>query len=466
MQLNLNEVIRIAQGETPTAVLAETRLTNNYWIYQSFLAEDKPNIALNATLPDLNRSIEAITLPDGSDIFQDRALMSNTIGVSISQNVPLTGGTVFASTGLQRIDIFATDANPKSKNYLTSPFVIGFNQPLFSFNPMRWQKEIAPLRYQYAEKAYVEDMEKIAFDATQLFFSVLNNQLNVAAAQIERSNADTLYKLAVNRFNVGRIAETEMLQIELSLRNAEAALEKHNLNLQFTTEQLRDFLNIQENVIFNLTAPETLLDMAIDEEEILNIAKETRSEYLDYRIRTLEAEQEVDREEKNAGLNMNLFGRFGLSQTAPTLSDAYKNLLDQEILTVGIDVPLADWGKARSRREIARSNLELTRLNVEQEQYSLERSIQLSLQQFALLKKQVELSQTAYAIAQKSNQITRERYLIGKIGITELNLAIRDEESARSSYINALRDYWVAYYDLRRITLYDFERGEVLTKEE
>jgi outer membrane protein len=39
-------------------------------------------------------------------------------------------------------------------------------------------------------------------------------------------------------------------------------------------------------------------------------------------------------------------------------------------------------------------------------------------------------------------------------------LAQQEKDEARGRFVLALRGYWQAYYRLRRVTLYDFERGE------
>jgi outer membrane protein TolC len=53
--------------------------------------------------------------------------------------------------------------------------------------------------------------------------------------------------------------------------------------------------------------------------------------------------------------------------------------------------------------------------------------------------------------------VARNRYLIGRIDITNLLIAQNERDSARRSYIQALRNYWLGVYNLRRLTLYDFE---------
>src|SRR5678816_504444 len=83
-QLTLDEVVALAQSDAPDALLASTQWKKNYWMYRSFLADFKPQIVLGASsLPDYNRSIEPIIQDDGSQIYQQRALMENSIGLSL-----------------------------------------------------------------------------------------------------------------------------------------------------------------------------------------------------------------------------------------------------------------------------------------------------------------------------------------------------------------------------------------------
>ncbi len=39
-----------------------------------------------------------------------------------------------------------------------------------------------------------------------------------------------------------------------------------------------------------------------------------------------------------------------------------------------------------------------------------------------------------------------------------------EKDSALIGYVNTLRDYWVSYFRLRRLTLFDFEKKERLIK--
>jgi len=307
-------------------------------------------------------------------------------------------------------------------------------------------------------------MEAVASDAARLFFDIYLAQLNLQAAEMDKSNADTLYAISAGRFEVGRIAETEVLQIELSAMRANADLAAAQLNLQTATEALRNFLGLKDAVIFDLVPPTNIPDFLIDVDNALNLARNNRSETIEFQRRLMQAEQDVAQAKGESGLNVNLFGSFGLSQTGKTLGESLSNPNDQEQISVGVQMPIADWGKAKSRMKIAESNRVLEQQIIAQERISFEREIILKVQQFDLVRKQVALAVKAYEVAQKRQDITRKRYRIGKLDVSDLNLAIREQDESRQSYMSALRSFWLAYYELRQLTLYDFENDKPLFK--
>ena len=464
LKLGLTDVIAIAQSDAPDVLLAKTRLTTDYWSYQSFLANFKPQIDLGVTPIDIQRTISRFLNPDGTQVFLPQAGVNSSFDVSLRQDIAKTGGSIFAGTGLSYLYNFKNGATPSFKNYYATPIYIGFNQPLFGFNEMKWNKRIQPLEYDQSTREYAEQMEQVATEATELFFDVFNAQINLRTSEIDKANADTLYEISKGRFSVGRIAETDLLQIELSVRNAEASLAQAMLGNQKATEQLRNFLGIKDVVQFELFPPDKLPEMYVDSNRALEEAKKNRSQSVELQRRLLQAEMNIERADKEAGINANLTGLIGLNNSADGFSDAYKNPLDREEIALRLQVPLADWGKAKARRKIAESNREFITMDVEQTRINFEREILLHVQQFDMVKDQVNLAYRAYEIAQRREEITRKRYMIGKIEVIDLNLAIREKDEGLRSYMTALRGYWTSYYRLRSLTLFDFENNQSLVR--
>jgi outer membrane protein TolC len=365
-------------------------------------------------------------------------------------------------SGLSRLDLFATDGIPATTSYLSNPVRLGFVQPLFQFNGMKWRKKIEPLQYRENEKIYSEQMEAVAQRAASLFFDLLVSQLNAQAAIQDKANADTLLVLSRGRYEVGKIAETDLLQVELNAMQAETRLAEAQLNMQTNTEQLRDFLNLQGQIDFDLVPPYGLPEVMIDEEAALAYAMSNRSAVVAFNRRMMEAEREVERSRGETGIRASLIGQFGLTQTGSQFDDIYRDLIDQEVFTFSITAPIADWGKSKARRAVAMSNLELEQRQVDQERENFRRVVILRAQQFALIHRNAQIADRYLEAARKRYEITYQRYLIGKISVTDLNLALADQESARRGYLQSVRDFWMALYELRGLTLYDFAAGRTL----
>jgi len=180
-------------------------------------------VKLDATLPNFNRTIDPITQSDGSETYRERTLARYSTNLSLTQRIGLTGGEVFLSSGLQRLDNYFTDTT--TRQFLSTPVNIGFRQPIFGHNPYKWDKQIEPIRYEESKRKYLEDTELIAITAVNHFFNLLMAQIEREIQRKNKANYDTLYNIAKGRFVLGRIAENELLQLELNLLRADAAVE-------------------------------------------------------------------------------------------------------------------------------------------------------------------------------------------------------------------------------------------------
>ncbi len=461
ISLDLADAVQIAKGESPTSQLADARLKNSYWRFKAFQANYKPQMFLDATLPSINRTISQIVDPEtGQQNFLPISFMTNRMFLSLQQNIPLTGGQVYLSSGLQRTDNFGV---LNGQAWYSTPVVIGINQPLFAFNSMKWERKVEPLRYQEAKLDNIEAREQSALEAVGSFFDVYIAQIELEAALVDKANADTLFILSKGRYEVGKIAENELLQIELSAMNADTRRAQAELNLQTSTEELRRTLNYNQKVSFKLNIPDTLPVVLIDPDKALSEAIKNRRISVEHDRRLLEAERDMMEAKVGNGISATLNGSFGLQQTAATFSGAYQNPIDQEQISLGIQIPLADWGKNRSQKEIARTNMELVQLTIKQERVAFEQGILIKVQQFDMIRRRTEIAERSFDIAQRSYDLALKRYRIGKIGITELNQALSGMQEARTVFYQALRNYWYAFYEMRRITLYDFIENQAIT---
>lgn len=453
---SLDDIIAAAQEGSPDALVAQSRLVNSKWQNVAFYAGFKPQLRLNATLPDLNRQIDAINLPDGSVNFLNRSFMNSRVGISLFQVIRKTGGTVSIGSSLNRLDLFETNSQSYSRSYLSNPISLSFDQPLFQFNAYQWDRKENDLRYQSLQKQYTEQREMVAFQSVNNFFRLYVTKIELVNAKANLEYLDSLNTIAEGRYSVGRISETEMLQVKLGAKNASARVSSLELDVQMQTEELRDFLGISEEVSFDLVPPSDPPLYAIDKQQALDEANRNRSRTIEFRRRLLAAERDVEQARKSSGPNISLEGSLGLTQTSSGLSESYQNLLDQESIRLTLSVPIADWGLRKAQREIAKSNLELEQLQVSLDQNNFDREITVNINQLELKRKQLKLEKEALEVATLRLDIAKKRYQIGKTDVLDLNVAIQEHRSAIQQYYNALWSVWSAHYQIRNLTLYDF----------
>ena len=461
LELTLEETIEQARQQSPDAQNARHSFRSAYWNYKYYCANYLPTLKLTSN-PYLDRAINKVTQSDGNVKFIEQNLLSTDLTLSLTQNVPWTGGTFFIETAAQRLDLFSSD----TYSWQTSPVNIGYSQSLFGYNSLKWDRRIEPIRYREAKKTYVETLELVAANATEKFFNLAKAQSNYEIASTNYANADTLYTYAQGRYNIGTITENEMLQLELNKLTEETNRMNAHIEVENCMQELRSYLGIQEDILIKVDVSDHVPNLHIDLSTALITARQNSPDILDMQRRKLESESRVASARANAGLKADLYLRFGLTQTGNKLKDAYHNPLDQQYVTLGISLPILDWGRGKGQVRVARSNRDLTYTQVEQDKTDFELNVRKLVKQFNLQSQRVHIAARTDETAQRRADVARRLYILGKSTVLDLNASISEKDAARRNYITALYNYWSLYYTLRSITLYDFEVDAPLTETE
>jgi outer membrane protein TolC len=170
------------------------------------------------------------------------------------------------------------------------------------------------------------------------------------------------------------------------------------------------------------------------------------------------ADQAYEQAVRNTGFNANLRASFGLNQTSADFSELYQDPDNRQFFTVGFEIPIFNWGQNLAEVRSARNQQRATANNIEYERLQFELNVRSTVREFPQLRDQVDIAEISDEIATRRYDVAKNRYLIGRIDVTDLFIAQNQKDSARRAFIQALRDYWTGYYNLRRLTLYDFEQ--------
>ena len=456
---DLKEIVSLARNRSIWALQASVRKENRYWQYRVFKSNYNPQLSLDGVFPSWTRRFDEVRQPDGSYDFRLVNQNNSNVNLRLEQSLAVTGTRFMLTSGVNRFDNFETD----EKIYSGAPVAIGLEQPLFFFNDLKWDKRIEPLRFEESKREFIEDLENISLIATNRFFDLLLAQISLEIAQKNLANNDTIYKIGQGRYNLGRIAENELLDLELNVMNSRQQVAQALVDLETSGLRLKTFVGITYIDNVTLELPAFIPNFNVNENAAINIARKNRPDAVGFVRRQLEAERDVAQARGETGLNAMLEAGYGLSGYSTTgLPDMYTNTVNGTQVRIGFQIPIVDWGRQKSRVKTAEASLKLEEYTIQLEEINFDEEIFTQVKQFKMLIDQVAISQKADEIADKRYEIAKNRYLIGKISITDLNLALRDKDDAKRAYIQSLRSFWAAYYNLRLLTLYDFEENVTL----
>lgn len=461
LEYSLEDIVTRAKNQSPAALRAETRRENRFWQYRFFRSNYNPQLRLSGTLPSYSQAFNNVVQPDGTIEFREVRQNFMDLQLGLEQVIAPTGGRISVNSSTNKFDNYlATGSTPQTR-WSGVPVNVRLDQPIFAFNPLKWDRKIEPLRYEESKREYVEEMEEISRFVTLLFFDYLDAQVNLDIANINLKNTEDILKIERGRYNIGTTYEDKLLQVELQVLQARQLLAQARLDMEANSLRLKSYVGLNDATNLVLIPPSTIPDFVVPVEEAIERAFQNRSQALGFERRKLEADANLA-QARGQRFNMNLGASYGYNNAALTLGDIYNNPNTQALVNLNVSVPVLDWGRNKARMGQAEANKNLIEYTVEQDIINFEQEIFTKVRNFIMLKDRMEITKLSDEVAEKRYEISLNRYQNGNVTITDLNIAQQEKDSNRRAYIQSLRDYWTAYYELRGLTLYDFQNNQLL----
>ncbi len=463
ISLDLWNSIKLASDSSLQAFRSKNLYMVSYWEYRSFKAGRLPSLTLQATPIQYRRDFtRRYDSESNIDVYRQQQSLYTSGNLSISQNFDLTGGTFFIDSELGYMRNFG--ANSYSQ-FSTIPIRIGYSQSLFGFNSFKWEKKIEPLKYEKAQKQYLYNREEIAETTIQYFFDLAMAQMQFDLAKENVASSDTLYAIGQERHKIASISQSDLLTLKLDAVNARNTYQNAEIGLKRAMFSFVSFLNMDKETQVDLSLPMKPQQMEISADMALRYARQNNPDFMGYKQELWEAEREVDRTKKSSTFEASISASVGFNQVADNFSDAYRRPLQQDVVSIGLTIPILDWGVRKGRANMARNNLNITKISLQQKELSLEQDVIMTVNDFNIQQNLISSAQEALELASMAYSVTKERFIIGKADLNSLTLALNRKNTAQQNYISSLRDYWLSYYKLRKLTLFDFVQQETLTEQ-
>lgn len=431
---------------------------SDYWAWRSYQASRLPSLSLRGEIGNYNRYLNLLQKPEtGEMVYASSYNLQNSVGLLARQNITASGGSLSLFSDLSRIDQFGI--NP-GKTWYAQPITISYSQPLFSYNHFKWDKLISPKEYEKAKRLYLEAMEDVTIIAVSCYFNVLLSK-HVYDASIDHfSNTTKMLGIARERLSLGTVTRDEYLQLELRHLNDSISINENLVLLREAQMQLNSLVGFDESHIIEPILNDYLPDVWMDYDFVLRKSSENSSFNLENSINILNAESAIDKAKADRGITMEISARFGLTNSNNSISQTYGSLLDQEIVGLSFSIPIFDWGLGKGKVKKAEAAADVIRAQVAQAENDKRISLFTAVGQFNNQRRQCDVSRRAADIAEERYSLVMEKFRNGKATVTELNTARDEDDEATKKYIMDISGFWTYYYTLRKLTLYDFIKGE------
>ena len=422
----------------------------------AFSARLLPQVSLAGNLPIYSRTIVPVTQPDGTTLFLPVRQTTSDLAMVVTQRVPFTGAQLTMSSTLNQVKRTGTGV---PETWSSTPFNFSISQPIMRSNTIGWEREVNGLQADVAERQYREAREDIALQTSNAFFDYYAAQVSLRNATLNAATNDTLFRLNQGRFEVGKIGENDLLQSELALLRAQASADAARLEHDRALAALRLVLNVPLETPIEITVTSTVPEFAIDTTVATTQAMRNVSSVRAVDLQDATARRSLSEARYNALPGASLQASYGYNATGIAMNDVYRDLQQAQRFQLNVQMPVFGWGARSADVQAARADLRrveavggVTREQARQDAHFAALNVSLARRQLAIAAK-------ADTVAQKRFEVAYNRYVIGRINVDQLYLAQNEKDQALLAYVQSLRGYWQAHYRLRRVTLYDFEKG-------
>ncbi|MCM1451914.1 MAG: TolC family protein [Clostridium sp.] len=463
LTLTLEKTIELANDSSLTAFRYRNMYLASYWQYVSYKADRLPSLSLSLNPVSYNRYMtQRYDSEQNIDVFRQQQMYSASAGLQVQQNFDLLGGTFYLDTDLEYMRNFGANTYTQ---FSSVPVRLGYRQSLLSFNAFKWERKIEPLRYEKAKKELIYNMESVSELAVTHFFSLALAQAEYKLALENVASCDTLYTIGKRRYKIASISQADLLTLELDRVNARNTLENSRIALKRAMFSLASFLGLDKNTEIEVRMPSRPISVKIPADIALEYAKANNPTLLGHRQAILEGERDLSRYVTESRFSASLNASVGFNQVAPNFSGAYRHLLRQDLVSLSITIPLVDWGVRKGKVNVAKNNLDVSRISAKQEELSIEEDIIMTISDYEVRQSLISSASEALDLADMAYAQTQQRFIIGKADISAITLALSRKQEASKNYINALQNFWLSHYKIRRLTLHDFELDLPLSQE-
>ena len=482
--LTLDEAIETALGESYSIknlqqyVVAAER---NLWAAK---AGYRTNITTSIYTPQYDEGFTLVEQVSGNPVAKQFGSLKVRGVLDIIQPMPwlpLGGGDLTFRSEMYQLNSWTPsqldpDIDIKSNQFYTSLSMI-VNKPLFTINNLALELKQAELNYERQSRFFKRSELDLVYEVTSAFFRLYRR---IEQEKIDREKVtrqEEIYRTTKNKFDAGLIAEVDAMQAEVDLIQYKNDLKTSEGNLEEQEASFKQLIGIPLRVKMKVITELELKPVLIDVEKAVGLALQNRSEIVEKQIDIENQKINIKQIDAQVSIKGNLTGYYrfaGFSDptlpygtsTGDLLSSSWDVLKQtpNRGVTFNMEIPIWDWGRNRAQVDAAKATLQREELTLNDLYITIEREVRDVVRKVYEAFDRVQMLVKSVEVGERSFDISLQRFANGDITSVELARASDQLNTAKLSYLSAYNEYKLALADLKRKTLFDFEKNQSLVQ--
>lgn len=471
--LTLEESISIALNQSFDSARLEQSLINSEMSLRAAQAGLKSNSELQfSRFPNFQDNERQIPEAGGLFSFDRQKFMDLSADLFINQPIKLTDGVFSLVASMQRFQQYGrfertifTESGLVMQTFddpieYSPQLRLQFQQPLFTLNRLSTEFHKAELNLEKTQQVYTKTQLDIIHNVTTNFYALFGAQKQLEIDQTQVKQSENAYRIASLKQQAGLLPEVEVLRLEVDLANARNKAATNEAFLQQTEDAFKLLIGlpVEEDVqaVTQLTYQpvEVTLEKAL--QEALQRRTELRTDEIDIELSRISVKETDALREIKGQLNLS----YGIFKRDSSLTKAFKNFIDDRSVTLSLTIPLWDWNRNSYQVQAAKANLESNRLVQKNRIENIKQEIRAAVRNLHSAQQRIDITKRSEELAEKSYKISLLKFENGDLSSQDLALEQNRLTQSRVNSLSAIIDYKQALSDLRRKTLWDFEKNQ------
>ncbi len=438
--------------ETSSAKVAYYQLQNARLEYENYRKSFLPAFSLSLTPLNFNHSLRILQNPLNGEYYnvEDYANTMSS-GLTVSQNIGLTGGTLSLNSALSVLHEFSR----KTNGFSSSPVYLAYTQPLLGgYRSNVYERCIRELQLSYMAQSLAYAVASEQQRLGNLYLVAYLEKENLAIAKENLALADSLVSSAEMKYRLGRITALDLNLVKASQTEQLYECLSAENNFAESKRQLCYHLNC-DSVVLELLSVE-LLPMKLNAGSVMNMFREQNPHHAAHRLSEETAAYKSYTDKLQTRFNANISLSYGLNQYATSFSDAYKNPAQCQTIGVTFSIPIFQWGINRNKRTIADNEQKIAVLQEETKHLEEVDHVYGIVQDYNQARTSVDVLRRSYLLAEEQYRLFANQFSAGRVSANEVSLSGKDVREKHLRYLTALQSLYGSYFSIRTLSLYDF----------